>query len=74
MVKLFCNRCKEEIIGQYFTIDFKEYDTEPEPLEKVTGYVNSGYANSRSGMLALLNSQEMFCTECKAQIENFIYI
>ena len=71
MVKLFCNRCRKEIKDQYYTIDFREYSTKPARLEKQC-CASEGYSTSRAGMLALLNDQEMFCTTCKEQIENFI--
>lgn len=71
MVKLFCNRCTEEIKDCYYTINFNEYDIKPGSSEELTGYASS-YSGTRSSILAMLNTQEMFCPKCKRQIEKFI--
>ena len=73
MVKIYCDRCREELDKKYYTINFWEYDTNPH-YESVTFACASsdGSSNTRDGALKMLNSQRMYCKKCKSDIENFI--
>lgn len=62
MVKLYCDKCGEEIKDKYYTVAFTEH------------YINNGYSDGklstidtyiRPTPLEELNSQKMYCSECK---------
>ena len=73
MVKIYCDRCKEELDKKYYTINFWEYDTDPH-YEPTTFACASSYSSeSRPSALKMLNSQRMYCKKCKSDIEKFIY-
>lgn len=71
MVKIFCDKCGEEIKDKYYTVNFYNYDVNPK--NDLTSYCTaSASSNSRDGMLTMLNSQKMYCAKCKHDIEKFI--
>ena len=73
MVKIYCDRCKEELDKKYYTINFWEYDTDPHYESVTTAYASSACSSeTRTGALKMLNSQRMYCKKCKNEIENFI--
>jgi hypothetical protein len=76
MVKLFCNRCEAEIKDKYYTINFinfNVYEVNPRPEDYLaTCAANTYSAASRESILAQLNSQKMYCNNCKEAIEKFI--
>lgn len=73
MVKIYCDRCKEELDKKYYTINFWEYDTNPRYEPMTTAYASAcSSSESRVGALKMLNSQRMYCKKCKSEIENFI--
>jgi hypothetical protein len=72
MVKLFCNRCEAEIKDKYYTINFNVYEVNPKPEDYLTTCAANAYSASRDGVLAQLNSQKMYCNNCKEAIEKFI--
>ena len=74
MVKLLCNRCEAEIKDKYYTISFCKYDANQEVVEYYTDSTSTYHhlTTNRIGALALLNSQEIYCIECKEAIEKFI--
>ena len=72
MVKLYCDRCEEEIKDKYYTISFWGYDTNPN--SKYLSYDKAqdcGGSYTRESALELLNSRKMFCKKCRNEIENF---
>lgn len=73
MVKIYCDRCKNELDKVYYTIHFSEYDTNPhyEPID-TTAYASAYSSETRTGALKTLNSQRMYCYKCKSEIEKFI--
>lgn len=73
MVKIYCDRCKEELEEKYYTIGFCEYETNPK-YDPLTSYdATSAYSSeSRVGALKMLNSRKMYCKKCKGEIESFI--
>lgn len=73
MVKLYCNRCGKEIKKEYYTISFHQYDANP--VCDVYDYATACCASSsytRDSALQVLNSQTMYCHNCKSKIEEFI--
>lgn len=73
MVKLICDRCKNELDNKYYTINFLEYDTNPHYESVTTASASAcSYSETRVGALKMLNSQKMYCKKCKCEIENFI--
>lgn len=73
MVKIHCDRCGGEITNKYYTINFYQYDVSPkgDAYDYATvSYCASSY--TRDSALQVLNSQKMYCTKCKCEIENFI--
>ena len=73
MVKIYCDRCKEELEGKYYTVSFWEYETNPKYVPDVFCTASSAYSSeSRVGALKTLNSQRMYCKKCKGEIEGFI--
>lgn len=71
MVKLHCDRCEKEIKNRYYTINFNSYDTYPKD-DWTTACSAIAYSESRDGMLKMLNSQKMYCEQCRSEIEKFI--
>lgn len=73
MVKLHCDRCGEEIKNEYYTISFYQYDANP--VCDVYDYATTACCASsytRDSALQVLNSQKMYCQNCKSKIEKFI--
>ena len=73
MVKLYCNRCGKEIKKEYYTINFYQYDANP--VYDAYDYATTCCASSpytRDSALQVLNSQAMYCDNCKVKIEEFI--
>lgn len=68
MVKLFCDRCGERIIDKYYTIAFTEcyvdgkYRVSDCAIDALSTYV-------KPTLLEELNSQKMYCSECKNKLE-----
>jgi len=73
MVKIYCDRCKEELNEKYYTINFYEYDTNPHYESTTMAYASAcSSSETRPGALKMLNSQRMYCKKCKSEIEKFI--
>lgn len=71
MVKLCCDRCGKEIEALYYTISFWPYYTNPKYNEyDCATACASSY--TRESALQVLNSQKMYCCECKEEIEKFM--
>lgn len=75
MVKIFCNRCGREIIGDhYYTINIYSYDVHPKPADYVTSAdCANAYSKYDNDILARLNRIEMYCPDCIESIKEFIY-
>lgn len=72
MIKIHCDRCGKEIKNKYYTINFNSYDADPQYDYNTTCYATGYSTNSREGVLKMLNSQKMYCEDCKKEIEKFI--
>lgn len=73
MVKICCDRCGKQIENRYYTISFNSYDTDPkDDWCTTTACSATGYSGSRDGMLKMLNSQRMYCSQCRSEILKFI--
>ena len=71
MVKLYCDKCEKEITDKYYTINFWEYETNAKNNPYIS-VANATSAYCRESALEMLNSQKMYCEDCKHKIENFI--
>jgi hypothetical protein len=77
MVKIYCDRCKNELDKVYYTIHFSEYDTNPhyesiDTTAYASTYSSTYSSETRTGALKTLNSQRMYCHKCKSEIDDFI--
>lgn len=70
MVKIYCDRCGEEIKDRYYTINFWEHETHPKNCGYDMATACSSYSSESA--LEMLNSQKMYCKKCRNEIENFI--
>ena len=76
MVKLHCDRCGNEIVGEhYYTIIIGKAELNPKYEYSITGCANalSAYSHElEKSPYEKLSSQVMYCEKCKDDIEKFI--
>lgn len=73
LVKLLCDRCKQEIEEKYYIVNFYEQELYPKH-ESACDYATATYYSShtRESALQILNAKKMYCSKCKNEIEKFI--
>ena len=71
MVKLFCDRCGERITDKYYTVAFTEHyvDGEHKTMDALEGAISACVTYIKPTALEELNSQKMYCSECKNKLE-----
>ena len=70
MVKIHCDRCREEIKDRYYTVNIYGHDTNPK--YDCATVADGAYSNSRESILRTLNATKMYCKNCRDKIEAFI--
>ena len=77
MVKIYCDRCGEEIKQDYYyTVYVRVTELNSKTEYSITDCANALSAltnNVEKSPYEKLNSQTMHCEKCKNDIENFIY-
>ena len=72
MVKMYCDRCGEEIKGtMYYTVNISTDDINPNMSEAYT-YLTS-IQNVATNTLSLFGSKNQYCNKCIDEISAFIY-
>lgn len=80
MVSICCDRCGKTIRETYYTIHINSCSTRPQSVNSISALGEAlssatstySYINTQSDTLQLLNSQPMYCEDCKKAIEKFI--
>ena len=71
MVKLYCDRCGEEIKEEYYyTINI--YKTELHPKTSISTLANAMSSYTEKSSYERLSSEKMYCNKCKSEIEKFV--
>ena len=70
MLKMFCNRCKEEIKGTtYYTVNIYAEDINPTAITKSH---TTAMHNINENMAIAFSQKKHYCEKCKNEIEKFI--
>lgn len=73
MVKIYCDRCKKEIVGEhYYTIIIGKAEINPKYEYNISDCANALSAYSRESEKSpfeKLNSQVMYCENCACDVE-----
>lgn len=74
MVKLHCDRCGKEIVGEhYYTISIYKENINPKRTFTDCADALSSMASSwQDNLLSKLKAQKMYCEDCKDEIDKFI--
>ena len=71
MIRMCCDRCKEEIKGTtYYTINIYAEDINPKSND--TWSYTTAVQNIQTNTLAMFNAQKQYCEKCKNEIERFV--
>lgn len=71
MIKVYCDRCGEEIKGTtYYTINIYAEDINPAPVETVA--YATAVQNIQTNTLMMFNVKKQYCKKCRDEIEKFI--
>lgn len=70
MVKLYCDKCGEEIKDKYYTVNILEHETRTKSSSYDMATAYSSY--TRENALEMLNSQKMYCKKCENDFKNFM--
>lgn len=72
MVKMYCNKCNEEIKGTtYFTINIYANDVSDAPTASTASSTTTAY-NIQTYFSQIFHGQKHYCEKCKNKIEKFI--
>lgn len=71
VIKLFCDRCGERITDKYYTVAFTEHyvDSKHRATDTLEGTIAAYSTYIEPTALEKLNSQKMYCSECKNKLE-----
>ena len=72
MVKLYCDKCGKEIKDKYYTININEHDKYSTNKISTDDCIATAYS-ARDDALKMLNSQKMYCKNCKDKVESFLW-